>query len=362
MTEQAIRPAAPGLTITGIARAHRVPLVGIPLAAGVATFAAVTFLVAPIFTATATFMPPANQQSAAASVLASLGAIGGLAGTVAGVQTPADRYVSLMRSATVSNRIIERFQLGDVYGKELLEDARKELQGNVQLEVGKKDGLITISVDDKIPTRAAEIANQYIQELRALTAGLAMSEAQQRRKFFEARLSETRNNLSAAQQALAAAGYSDQTLRTEPRFAAETYAKQRAELAAAEINLLRLRQYVADNSPELRDAQTRVSALRAEVKKSEEPALHSNPAAYSDKYREYKYQESLFEIFSKQLEAARLDESKEGNLIQVIDAATAPEKKSKPRRGLISLGVALATLFSMLTFFILRDSRSPTAR
>lgn len=344
-------------TLTQIILRHRISLSCIPVIAGIASFIFATLFISPTYTATTTFMPPAGQQNAAASVLASLGAIGGLAGTVASVQTPADRYVSLMQSVTVSNRIIDHFKLIDTYGKKYLEDARKELKSNVQLEVGKKDGLITVSVDDQVPQRAADIANQYVEELRNLTAGLAMSEAQQRRKFFEARLGETRKNLASAQRDLGGSGFGQESLRSEPRMAAENYARQRAELAAAEMNLARLRQSLADNSAEVRDATTRIAALRNEVRKSEEPLRNSGSANYAEKYREYKYQEALLEIFSKQYEAARIDESREGNLIQVIDPATVPERKSKPRRSLIALGTASVTFFAMLMAFVVAATR-----
>lgn len=314
-------------------------LVGVPLAAGVLAYGA-AFLIPPTFTAQTTFLPPQQQQSSAASALASLGALAGLAGA-SGVKTPADQYVALMQSVSVSDRIIDRFDLVKVYESKLRMDARKQLGQNVNIAIGKKDGLISVSVDDEDPKRAAEMANAYVEELRRMSSSLAVTEAQQRRVFFEQQLAQTKERLTAAQRALEASGFTEGALRSEPKSAAETYARLQAEVTAAEVRLQTMRSAYNENAPEFRAAQDRLTALRGQLARTEKVRSNGDDSDYVGKYREFKYQETLFDLFARQYELARVDESREGALIQIVDTAAPPERRSKPKRSLIAAGTAL---------------------
>ncbi|WP_046114681.1 Wzz/FepE/Etk N-terminal domain-containing protein [Aquincola tertiaricarbonis] len=322
-------------------------LIGAPLLAGALAYGA-AFLIPPTFTATTTFLPPQQQQSSAASALASLGALAGLAGG-AGVKTPADQYVAFMQSATVSDRIIDRFDLMKVYESKLRMDARKKLTDNAKITVGKKDGLISVSVDDGNPKRAADIANAYIDELRRLSSSLAVTEAQQRRVFFEQQLMQTKERLTTAQRALEASGFTEGALRSEPRSAAESYARLQAEVTAAEVRLQTMRGAYNENAPEFRTAQDRLAALRGQLARTEKVRGNGDDSDYVGKYREFKYQETLFDLFARQYELARVDESREGALVQVVDTATPPERRSKPKRSLIAAGtfVVVGLLLAM---------------
>jgi len=310
------------------------------LLAGAAGFGAAS-LMKPVFTARTVIMPPQQQQSSAASALSSLGALAGLAG--GSVKSPVDQYVALMQSVTVSDRMIDRFKLMEVYEEEFRSIARQTLLQKAIITVGKKDGLISIEVDDHDAKRAADIANAYVDELRLMTNTLAVSEAQQRRRFFEQQLEATKARLTAAQTALQESGFNASTLRAEPKSAAEGYAKLRAEVTAAEVKLQTMRRNLADSAPEVQQQQAQLDALRGELAKLEQREAPTAPrdAGYIGRYRDYKYQETLFDLYAKQFELARMDESREGGLIQVVDVATAPDRKSKPKRGMIAAGVAV---------------------
>lgn len=342
-----------------IAQNWRLLLVG-PIIVG-ALALGLSFLVPPTYTARTTFLPPQQNQGGAASALASLGALAGLAGVAGSVKSPADQYVSLMQSVNVQDRIIEAFDLMRVYKTQLRIEAREQLDDRVRIVLGKKDGLISVEVDDRDPTRAAEIANRHVVELRRITAELALTEAQQRRVFFETQLKQTRERLAAAQQALQKSGFNQGTLRAEPRAAAEGYARLRAELTASEVRLRVLRSRLVDEAPEVSQQQSLVSALRAQLVKLEATDDALPDSDYLGRYREFKYQETLFELFSKQFELARVDESRDGTLIQVVDIAVTPERKSRPRRGVIAIvstGLAGVTL---LVFVLLRHGLSRAA-
>jgi len=231
--------------------------------------------------------------------------------------------------------------------------ARRELSQSVRIALGKKDGLITIEVDAGSQQLAADLANEHVNELRRLTGELALTEAQQRRKFFEGELKHTREQLAQAQQALQQSGFNPGALRAEPKAAAETYARIKAEVTAAEVKLQTLKRTLADAAPEVQQQKTLLGALQSQLSKLETTeSTGANDIGYIGRYREYKYQESLFELFSRQFEAARLDESREGNLIQVVDKAAPPEYKSKPRRSVIALGVTVVS-FMLLAITIL---------
>jgi len=320
-----------------------------------------SFLVTPTFTATNVFLPPQQQQNSAASALASLGALSGLT-SGAGAKNSPDQYIALMQSVTVSDRIIRKFGLKALWDEHFDVDARKKLQRVVQIGFNKKDSLIRVDVSDVDPARAAAMANQYVEELRTLTNGLAVTEAQQRRVFFEHLLEQTRDKLAAAQSALEGSGYSAGSLNAEPRAAAEGYARLHAELTEALVKLQVLRTSLADTSSEVRHAQENVSALSSQLAKIEaEDKTHPASSDYVNRYREFKYQETLFDLFARQYESARVDESREGALIQVVDPATPPERKSAPKRSLFGAVASLLGMFIATMYFALPVRRRSVA-
>lgn len=326
-----------------------------PLLAGAAALG-LSFLIAPTFTASTVFLPPQQQQSAAASALASLGPLASMAGGAINLKSTADQYVSLMQSVNVEDRIIERFKLMDVYEAKYRFAARKRLEQDVRIQLGKKDGLITVEVDAKDPQLAADMANQYVAELRRLTSELALTEAQQRRVFFEGELKQARTRLNDAQQHLQSSGFNAGAIKAEPKTAAEGFARLKAEITAAEIRLQTMRRSLADTAVEVQQQLAMIGALRSQLQREEgaAPATSDKEADYLGRYREFKYQEALFELFSKQYEMARLDESREGALIQVVDPATPPEYKSKPKRGSVAIVTTLATWLVLMIFVLTR--------
>lgn len=365
MPEPGARPPSPDeaqeqnlrLVEVGIALAENLRLlVAGPLAAGLLALA-LTYAFKPTYTARTSLLPPQQQnQNAAASALASLGALGNAAGAAATLRTPGDQYLALLQSTTIADRLISEFKLMEVYDEDNLVDTRRKLDRRVDMSVGKKDGLITIEVDDKDPTRAAAMARRYVDELRRLTSRLALTEAQQRRVFFEAQLAEARDRLTQAQLILQGSGFGAGALRAEPRAAAEAYARVKAEVTATEIRLQVLRRSLADHTPEVQQQLSVLAALRSQLARLETVPEAPKDPDYVGRFREFKYQEALFETLARQYESARLDEAREGALIQVVDEAQVPDKKSWPKRGLTAAGVTLASFVALL-WFVLRRQR-----
>ena len=329
-------------------------LVLVPLVAGLLALG-ITFAIAPTFTATTKFMPPQQQQSAAASMLAGLGALGGLAGAASGLKNPADQYVAFLQSRSVQGALIDRFKLTERYETKFQEDARKILDANVQTASGK-DGLITINASDKDPQFAAQLANAHVEELGKLLSRLAVTEAQQRRMFFEKQLTGAKENLVKAEQALKSSGVNSSAIKASPAAAVEGLAKLKAGITAQEIKLASMRGYLTESAPDFKQAQIELSAMRGQLTSAEKegPTSSGKDSDYIAKFRDFKYNETLFDLFAKQYEMARVDESREGAIIQVVDLAVAPERKSKPKKAQISMVTTLAVGFALLLFIFVR--------
>ena len=330
-----------------------------PLAVGLAALG-ISFLLTPTFTAKTQFLPPQQQQSAAASMIASLGSLGGLAGAAAGLKNPADQYVAFLKSVSVQDALIERFKLVDYYELTTKTDARARL-GGVRIASGK-DGLISVEVDDRDPKFAADLANAYPEELQRLLARLAVTEAQSRRLFFEKQLAAARDNLTKSEQALKATGVNSSALKSNPAAAVEAVARLRAGISAQEVKIAGMRGYLTDASPAMKQALTELIALRdqlAKAERDEAPASSGSAAGTSDyvaRYRDYKYHETLLDLFTRQYEIAKVDEAREGAVVQVVDAAQPPERKSKPKKALIAVIATLAAGFALLLWVFIRNA------
>lgn len=326
-------------------------LVFVPLLAG-AVAALVALLLPPIFTARTTFLP-AGPGDRASSLLGSLGGLAGLAGAAVGTASTSDQFVALLGSRRVADALVDRHDLVKVYASPTRTDARRELERNTRIGAGRKDALVTIEVDDGDPQRAAAMANQYVAELRSLAGGLALTEAQRRRMFFEGQLAQARDKLDQAQEALQKSGFGAGALRSAPDATAQAYGRALASLKEGEIKLQALRQSLADQSPEVRQQQAAVTGLRANLASLERQLESAGGGDYVARARDYKYQETLFEILARQYETARLEESREASLIQVVDVAQPPERRSSPKRTLIVVVTVAATLAAALAWLLI---------
>jgi len=325
-----------------------------PLSAGLVALA-ISFMLTPMFVSTARILPP--QQTGVAAMLASqMGALAGLAGAAAGIKSPADQFAAMLRSRTIFDGVIERFDLRRIYGTEHIEETRKALENRVSITAGIKDGLISVQVEDADPKRAAEMANTFISLLAEMIRRLPQSEASQRRVFFEKQLADARANLDSAEVALRSSDVDRDMLKSEPRAALEELARLKAAMTMAELKVASLRGFLAENSPDLKQAQQELAAIRAQLLRAETGGQNANTSKgdYIRRFRDFKYKELLFELMARQYELARLDESRDSSAMQVIDVAVPAEWKSKPKRALIAVVTTIATgllLFGALVIY-----------
>jgi uncharacterized protein involved in exopolysaccharide biosynthesis len=359
---------------------HKRLVLGLPAAAG-AVALIVAFLMPKWYTATAKLLPPQQSQSSALAILGQLGGLAGGASQALGLKNPSDIYVAMLKSRTVADKLIERFDLKKVYDEDLLIDTRKELARNSTISASK-ESIISVEVEDKDPKRAADMANAYVEELRNLTGHLAISEAAQRRLFFEGQLKKAKNDLTVAEVELKT--FSQNAGLVNPQgqisLSVSAAAALRAQIAAKEIQLSAMRTFATESNPEMKRTLQELSGLRVELAKMEKDTnagkgdvmvpFGKAPEVgleYIRRYRDMKYFETLFEVLAKQYEIARIDEAKDATLIQLLDVAVAPEKKSKPRLGVtivssMTAAVLLAIFFAFMREALLRIRQSPEGR
>lgn len=328
------------------------------------TAAVVSFLLPKRYTATSTILPPQQNNSMGSVLLSQLGNNLGSAASLAsgglGIKNPNDMFVAMMKSRTVEDAMIKRFGLMQEYHKRYMSDTRKALEKHVSVDDSGKDGLIRISIEDRDPNRAAELTNGYVEQFRNLSEHLAITEAAQRRLFFEEQLEQAKNNLASAEEALKQTEQRTGVLQldSQTRALIESAAALRAQIVAKQVEISSLSTFATSQNSQLLQAEQELTSLRSQLTKlgGSEESSDANlivprgkvPEAgleYVRKLRDVRYNETIFDILSRQFEMAKLDEAKEGAIIQVIDPAIPPDKKSFPKRTLIVLLSTIAGLF-----------------
>ena len=325
---------------------------GLALSVGVAVC-----LVLPVqYTATTKIMPPQQTQSTASMLMmnqlssTSGSSLAALASGGLGLKSPNDIYIGLLTSRPIADAIIQKFSLTMEYHAKDITAARKELAGNTVV-ASEKHGFISVSVTDKDKKRVAEMANAYTSELRTLTKSLAVTEASQRRLFYEEQLKQAKEALVAAelvfQQVQQQKGLIQLDAQAKAMIAG--IAAIRAQIAAKQVEVLSLRSFSTEQNPDVQLAERELTSLQAEEARMEQSnhvpgfaglGLGNVPAAgleYLRSAHELQYQQALYDMLMKQYDAAKLDESKDAAIIQVVEPAIEPDHKSPQNRLLILL-------------------------
>ncbi len=319
---------------------------------------AFAFLLPNTFTATASFVPPgANTSgSSAAALMGQLSALGG--SSLLGGKSQGDLYVGILKSRTIAHALVQQFHLIDVYKQKKESRAEKVLASHSLFTQGTKDQIVTISVTDKSPERARDLANGYLQALQATAANLALTESSQRRLFYEQRLAKEKDALADAEVALKQVQEKTGLIAPAGQTGSEiaTLAQLEAQITDRQTRLAALLQEETDQNPDVVQMRSEIGSLQGEVDRLQSGQQKGRFGQFSTaqvpgfeleyirKARDVKYHEALFDIIAKQYEAARLDEAKDSPL-QVLDRATVPDLKSGPHRSIIlALGMMMGLL------------------
>jgi tyrosine-protein kinase Etk/Wzc len=347
---------------------HKKLVIGMPIVTGVLALV-VSLLMTPIFTSTAKIMPPQQQQSSGiAAMLGQLGGLAGAAGSMAGIKNPNDLYVGLLESRTVADNLIKRFRLKERYETTTMDDTRSILNGISEIANSKTDGLISITVNEKDPKFAAELANAYVDELTKLTQTMALTESSLRRLFFEKQLKEVKDQLANAEIAMRNTQEKTGMIQPEAQVQAiiGNVAQLKGAIAAKEVELNAMRTFATGQNPDLRRTQEELRGLQAQLSKLEKnkPSKEGDfmvpvgkipevGVEYVRSLRNVKYYETIFELLAKQFELAKIDEAKESSLIQLLDKAVPAERKSKPKRAFIVLiGLLVGGIGGIILAFV----------
>ena len=349
----------------------------------------VAFMIPKSYTSTTQLMPPDPQSTSGMAMMAAMaakagGGLGAVAGDLLGVKSSGALFIGVLRSQTSQDRLIQQFDLKKVYGTRLVMDARTRLDENTSISEDKKSGIISISVTDHTPQRAAALASAYVDQLNTLVSELSTSSAHREREFLEERLKVAKQDLDDASNQLAQFSSKNNTLdiQQEGKAMLDAAGTIAGEMIVAQSELEGLRQIYTDNNSRVHSLNARVGELRKQLEKlggtqanavggiSASPGQTGDPSAgkaggglpyptirslpllgakYADYYRRAKIQETVYELLTEQYELAKVQEAKETPSVKVLDPARIPEKKSFPPRSVIMfLGTFLTFALSIV--------------
>ena len=327
---------------------------------------AIAFLLPDTYTAQTVILPPQESQSLLPAIMGQLGGLAGL-GRDMGMKNLADLYAAIVQSETVETALVRRFGLTQLYDQRRVVDARKRLEQLTTVTVLPKEGLVQVEVTDRDARRAAEMANAYIEELFQVNSRLALTDAAQRRIFFEQQLHDAREALTGSEVRMKNTQESTGMLQldSQARAVIQAVSDLKAEIAAKEVQLRAMKTFATDRNAQVVVAHEELAGLRAQMQDLQtrgggdgdtQIATKRVPAValnYLRSFRDLSFQEALYELLMKQYEAARIDEAKSAPLIQVIDHATPPEKRTGPHRSwIIAGGVAGAEFLAAIALLI----------
>ena len=325
------------------------------LAVSMGIFVVVTayaFLVPPRYTSTTSFIPPnLNGSSAAATAISGqLTALG--AGDLLGVLRSGDLYAGILRSRSIAGALVKRFDLIHVYEVKKESQAEGVLNSNTNVAVDPKSTIVTVEVTAKSPALAHDLASAYMDALRETDGRLALSQSSQRRLFFGQQLEKEKDALADAEVELKKTEEQSGLIAPSGQTEAEikTIAETQAQLAIRETELAALRDSATEENPEVVRLRSEIDDLQGQLARLQRGGSSGSAATiptsrvpeaeleYVRKEREVKYHEALFDMLSRQYEAARLDEARDAPVLQVLDSASYPDTKSSPKRSYYMLG------------------------
>jgi capsule polysaccharide export protein KpsE/RkpR len=328
-----------------------------------------TLVIPKQYVSTSKLMPPEAYSANKLSLQELTGGLGSMAGDLLGVSSSGALLISVMRSRTVEDRMVDKFNLKKVYRVGLQEKARTRLEVKTSFSEEPKTGMVVLSVTDSDPQRAAAMVRAYVEELDTLMSKLNNSSARREREFLQDRLKVVKLDMESAEKELsefasknAAMGISEQV-----RVMVENEGKLQGELIAAESQLEEVRQIYTDSSPQVRSLQARISELVNQQKKllgtyrgkafvdgeapvSSFPTLRQLPilgVPYESKFRKLKMEEAVYETLRAEFDSAKVQEARENPAVEVLDFPEVPERQSFPPRLLIiATGTGCAVILS----------------
>ncbi len=344
-------------------------LIGAIVGAAIVISVIYSLLLPKVYSSTAKIFAPQQDNSLSAGILAQLpGGLSGLASGMLSGGTPADIWVAVLESQTLKGAIVEKYDLRNRYEAKTIEAARNVLNGNVRIKKSR-EGIVSITVEDINPEKAAELTNAFVEELDRINRELITSSSRRMRIFVEERLEETKEKLTEAEDTLKNFQEKNKAIKMDDQSTAiiEAVGLMKGQLMAKEVELQTLLSFATLNNPQVEMLRAEIKALQRGLRELEGTTSDKTsdiliPTAkipdlglrYARLLREFKIQETLFELLTQQYEMARIQEAKDSPTVQVLDRALVPEKRSKPKRKrIVMLSVIVSVFLAVFLAFFL---------
>jgi capsule polysaccharide export protein KpsE/RkpR len=339
---------------------------------GLLVSTAIAFLIPKRFESSVLLMPPDDQSGSGMMLAATLaskvsGSLGGIASDVLGMKSTGDLFIGILRSRTVQDEVIDKFDLRKVYGTKEWQRARMVLAENTSIAEDRKSGIITIGVTDHDPQRAAAMAGEYVAQLNTVVSQLSTSSAHRERVFLEERITQVKQDLESAEKDFSEFASKNGTIdiKEQGRAMVEGAASVEGQLIAAQSELEGLKQIYSENNVRVRSVRARIAELQNQLQQlggkkdnasdatnsnNEElyPSIRKLPllgVTYADLYRKSRVEEAVFESLTQEYELAKVAEAKEIPSVKVLDPPNVPERKSfPPRLAIMFLGTFLCCI------------------
>jgi len=350
---------------------HKWKIIVVPFLLGCIT-AAYSLILPEIYTASTTLIPSGRKQSTAVSMLSQLGPLAGMAGLEL-ADTNAEVLITMLQSRRIQDVIINKHN--HLKGKDLpMWKVRAKLADATTISLGRKDGIITVSVNDENPEKAAEMANHYVYELERLSRELVLTEASQRRAFVEQQLKDAQVKLQIAEEAMKISQETSGLIQLEEqgRAVIEAIATLQAQIASKEVELAALNLFATKENPDMKSASVAILEMRSQLDQLARENPGNSQARSSSiittsqvpqaglehgrRLRDLKYAETINQLLTQQYQMAKIEEAQNAPILQVLDIAITPDQRSSPRRGRMVILAILVSLFCMvLTAFFLEE-------
>jgi tyrosine-protein kinase Etk/Wzc len=327
---------------------------------------ALSYLAPKMYESYVTFLPPAQTSTRG---MTSVGDISSALSAAAGTsfKSAEDFWTSVLKGRTITDRVINMFDLKKEYHVTAMSQAEGALRSHVTFDIDKA-GLISIYVKDKDPQRAAQLANGYVAAMHAAMSDMAEDDANQRMAFFNSQVDQERGQLADAEKEMTEVQRRTGVIALggQTSEAISQIGDLRARITEKTVQLQALRASATDLNPDVQKLRTEIGADESALSRLEneqgKPAIGdisatSVPQAtldYIRAARELRYHESLYDALGKQVEAARLDIARSAPMIQVVDVAVPADHRSGVGRIVWLLAGMVVGFFLGLGFGVAR--------
>ncbi|MBI3990038.1 MAG: hypothetical protein HY347_10540 [candidate division NC10 bacterium] len=334
-----------------------------------------------IYESTATILVP--KEGGGGGLFGALAA-SGLVQQLPGISIPSltptrDVFISILKSRTMAQDVMEQFNLKERYRAQYLSDAISRLQGATNVSVSR-EGVISVMVEDTDPKLAADIANFYVTDLDRLLARFGTSEASRQRAFIAEQLTRAERDLRHAEEAMKRFQQRHKAINLDAQMKGEigAIAELKGQIMASEVQLEVTRNFATETNPEVINLKKRIGEMKRQLAQMQYgkgwvlPSESKNPGEprqeihlpvvnvpavgmeFARLTRDQKVQETLYTLLAQQLEQAKIAEARDMPTAQVLDRAAPAERKSKPkiRQNMMIAGAVSLFIGIFLAFFL----------